>query len=185
MPASAIHLHIRSRNRKGSRLPSVARSSYNAVPTLELAYRMSPSVINRSMVCLATATLLATASCEESTAPDPVSVSAVIRNSVVASGSSTSLVISATNLGARPATINVSCNGTYRTLTAAGEVVSDREFCGLILVARFKELAPGEQVVYEVRWDAVGTQGAMAPGEYRIIGEVSGRLSSPVRVVVQ
>jgi hypothetical protein len=134
---------------------------------------------------LACAAALSTLACRSTSAPDTLSVHLLLSSAVVPSGGTTSVTISATNVGDAALTINDSCEGEYRTISLRGDILRIRQFCSHILILRMKTLAPGEQVSYVQTWEATGDQGALPPGEYRVVGFVSGRSSDAVRLTVQ
>ena len=143
------------------------------------------ATLDRSVRRLAALGVLALASCQKSTAPDTLAVSLVLSKDVVAASNPVSITITATNVGEQPLTINVSCKGTFRVVTLAGEVVTAPQFCSEFAINITRELAPGEQILYEYPWDATGINGRLALGEYRVLGEVDHRRSIAVRIIVQ
>lgn len=143
------------------------------------------NTIRRSVAPTAALFLLSLGSCDRVTAPDPLSVYLLVSASIVASGGTAPVTIAATNAGTSAVTISEGCRGTYRTLNMQGMVVATQQFCDITLTARIRELAPGEQVSYVQTWEAKGAQGALPSGEYRVVAELFGRVTSPVRITVQ
>ena len=76
-------------------------------------------------------------------------------DSVVASGGTAAVTISATNVGSTVIAISESCQGEFRTLDKQGTVVAFQQFCDQFLGLRFRELAPGEQVSFVQTWKAL------------------------------
>jgi hypothetical protein len=139
----------------------------------------------RSRVSLRLVLLAVLAGCQSGTAPDMLDVSLVVSDGVVAPGDDIVLTIAATNVGSERTTVNITCQGTYRVLALDGSVVASPQFCPMTLMIVTRDLAPGEQIVYQHAWDATVSGVRLAPGEYRVVGEVASRRSEAVRVVVE